>query len=96
MSDKQSKAESEKGKLWARPLVRGALVPRAACDLQHAERRIYADGRESEFAITSDPTTGPTTHIQKSGPGWDRCERERAPKSAKLQIVDELVEPCGS
>ncbi len=66
-----------------------------ACHLKHANRRIHAHGRESEFSITSDPSTGPTTHVQKSSPGRDRCQSERTPKRTKLQVVDDLVEPCG-
>ncbi len=64
-----------------------------ACDSKHADRRIDTHSRKSEFSIASDPSTGPTTHIQKPRPAWDPCQRERTPKSAKLQLVDELVEP---
>jgi hypothetical protein len=64
-----------------------------ACNLKHADRRIHAHSRKSEFSIASDPTTGPTTHIQKPRSRRDRCQRERMSKSAKLQIVDKLGEP---
>ena len=64
-----------------------------ACDLKHSDRRIHSHRRESKFSIASDPSTGPTAHIQKPCPARNLGQRERTPKSAKLQVVDELVEP---
>ena len=63
---------------------------------KHADRGIHTHCRKTEFPVASDPPTGPTAHIQKPRPSRDPGQCKRTPNSAKLQVVDEVVEPQGS